>query len=107
MTGETMIRSLGHGVYLAESKDAETARSAVGAVSPVLEAWPDPEGAGRHTVVTEGGHPTSRYEAGVSEEDGVLESVLRSAESSPPGSALRLRLRLVTEALDGLRRGGV
>ncbi len=103
--GDTMVRSFGYGVYLAEAPDglgeaesAEAARAAVGGISPVLESWPDPGSPRHHLVATESGHPTSWYEAGVTSEDGVLDSAVRSARESPPGSVVRARLDMVSVA---------
>jgi hypothetical protein len=98
MTGDTIVRSFGYGVYLAEVPEGfgeEEARSAVGSISPVLESWPDPESPRRYTMVTETGFRTSGHEIGVLSEEGVLESATRSADASPTGSLVRVRLRMI------------
>jgi len=105
LAGETIVRSFGYGVYLAEVSDGLTAEEAkaqatraIECVSPVAEVWPDP-GSGRHFLAaTNTGLPASRYEVSVTLDDDVLAAASRASMASPAGSLIRVRMKMVSLA---------
>lgn len=94
MDTETLIRSLGYGVYLLTSSTEQSARRAAGQMGKVLEIWPDPGDPKSYLAISDTGHPTSVLEARLIDEE-VSSSVMRAILASPSESLARSRLSVV------------